>query len=73
MGYSEEMDDIRRERTVTAQHESNQQPNPNKPTEPKTACTDQCEPVCKCILEIPAEQMAFQDLSTKLYISAAVR
>ena len=72
MGYSEEMDDIRRERTMTAQHEFNHQPDLNNPTEPKTACTSQCEPVCKCSLQIPAEQMAFHDLYTDLYISGAV-
>ena len=73
MGYSEEMDDIRRERTMTAQHEFSQQPNLNNPTKPKTACTSQSEPICKCILGTPAEQMAFQDLYTDLYTSVAVR
>lgn len=73
MGYSEEMDDIRRERTMTAQNEFNQQPDLNNPTKPKTACTSQCEPICKYILETPAEQMAFKDLYTDLSISGAVR
>ena len=73
MGYSDEMDDIRRERKMTAQHQFNQQPNLSNPTEPKTACTSQCQPVCKCILETPAEQMVFQDLYTDLYIYGEAR